>query len=506
MDGLKPFCITLFVLAGAVAGAQEQRAASSKRLIFNQDNSEFFIGSFGPVRPETVDSYIKSIAGKAVTDLFICVNAQRTNYRSKVWEADWDGYDPKGGDDQPFFAGIAPDRAFEREWTRMSYEWSRFGVDYPARALAAARVNGMRGWLSVRMNDAHYPARPGHPYHSTFWRQHPEWHLEGTSLDYGRKEVREHYLALIRELLSKYEMQGLELDFMRHGHYFRPEKIHEGRRIMTAFVAEVRKLATDAAKRSGRRLQIAVRVPGTPWIAAQRGLDAVAWAKQGDVDLIAASPWWASTQSDIPVETWKGALIGTRAEVAVALEDGISSGPVKRRAMLPEESRGVALAAVHRGADAIYLFNLFTGPIQKWSPDEYSGFLTTAANEEKLRALPRRHPVTIIDPWAEGEPGTPAPLAQQDSVVSFRIAIGPAPRAGDEVTAGLGFETGATIASVQLNGIEGAEAGRDGDLTRYKFPATAARAGHNLVRVTRSGGPKLTWVELRVVPRTPSFR
>jgi uncharacterized lipoprotein YddW (UPF0748 family) len=154
------------------------------------------------------------------------------------------------------------------------------------------------------MNDAHYPKQALHPYHSTFWRAHPEWRLAQTSLDYGRKEVRDHYLALIGEILNKFDMDGLELDFMRHGYYFRPEETHGGRRVMTEFVREVRRLSDRASRRLRKPVPIAVRVPSTPWISAQRGLDAVAWARSGLVDLIVASPWWASTQSDVPVETW----------------------------------------------------------------------------------------------------------------------------------------------------------------------------------------------------------
>ncbi len=44
------------------------------------------------------------MAGAGVT-VFLCnTNARRTNYRSRVWESYWDGYDPAGPDDQPFLA------------------------------------------------------------------------------------------------------------------------------------------------------------------------------------------------------------------------------------------------------------------------------------------------------------------------------------------------------------------------------------------------------------------
>lgn len=83
-----------------------QTAQSKHRVIYNLDCTEFFVGSFGPVVPKTIDKFVDDHAAVGVTDLFINVNAQRTNYRSDVWEAWWDGYDPSLGDDQPFFEGI----------------------------------------------------------------------------------------------------------------------------------------------------------------------------------------------------------------------------------------------------------------------------------------------------------------------------------------------------------------------------------------------------------------
>lgn len=469
--------------------------AAPKKLIFNQDNSEFFIESFGPVKPETVDAYVKTIGGKAVTDFFVCINAQRTNYRSAVWEADWDGYDPSGGDQQSFFAGIGPDRAFERQWTRWSYDWSRFNVDYPARMLAAIKVSGMRGWISVRMNDAHYPKQSLHPYHSRFWRQHPEWHLSDGSLDYSQKAVRDHYLALIREAVARFPADGLELDFMRHGHYFRPENTHDGSRLMTEFVREVRRLAEEQSKRRGAKIRIAVRVPSTPWISTQRGLEAIEWARSGLVDLVIASPWWASTQSDVPVESWRGQLIGTKVEVAVALEDGISSGETKRRTMTVEESRGVALGALARGADAIYLFNLFTGPLQKWSRDEYQGFLRTAADMDKLQQLPRRHAITAVDPWTPGEPGPSAPL--RDPVSYLRFFTGPI-QSNDVVDIALTSDKDLSGIRIMVNGHSAQFRSRDGETSIFRAPANKMRDGYNLLSFAEPGGIQLRWAEVRL--------
>lgn len=475
-------------------------SAASRPVIFNLDASEFFVETFGPVVPKTIDKYVKTMSGTGVTDLFVCVNMQRTNYRSSVWESDWDGYDPKGGDNQPFFAGIAPERGFERDWYRNSYRWSLLGADYPELVLSAARTNGMRGWISVRMNDAHYPKQPLHPYHSSFWRQHPDWYLPNFSLDYSNKQVRDHYFALIQEVLNRYDMHGLELDFMRHGFYFRAEGTHDGVSLMNGFLRDVRALVKQQSRKREHTIELAVRVPSTPWIAIGRGLDAVQWARESLVDWVIASPWWASTQNDVPVEEWRGSLKDLPVRLSVALEDGISSGITKRRTLNVEEARGIAASSLYRGVDAVYLFNWFTGPLHEWPSNIYREYLEVAGNLRALQQLPRRYPVTMIDPWFEGQPGTPRPLTATDEVINLRIPIGPAPALSDAVTIAVGLKSGISPTTVRLNSKLCTAVAPDKDFLIYRAPVGAVRDGYNLLQITTDKKTTLSWVEIRISP------
>ena len=90
---------------GAQAAETKADNEQRRRVFYNLDCSEFFVGTFGPIVPETIDNFVDSHAAVGITDLLINVNAQRTNYRSDVWESFWDGYDPNAGDEQPFFRG-----------------------------------------------------------------------------------------------------------------------------------------------------------------------------------------------------------------------------------------------------------------------------------------------------------------------------------------------------------------------------------------------------------------
>ena len=64
---------------------------------------------------------------------------------------------------------------------------------------------------------------------------------------------------------------------------------------------DVRKLVADAAAKRGHPIRLGVRVPSRPEVAAGLGLDAVAWAKEGLIDLLVVTPRWATLEFDMPI-------------------------------------------------------------------------------------------------------------------------------------------------------------------------------------------------------------
>lgn len=518
--GRRFFMLVGGIAIGLVSSLDDVSAAETKvdsehrgRVIYNLDCSEFFVGTFGSVVPETIDAFVDAHAAAGVTDLFVNVNAQRTNYRSDVWESNWDGYDPQAGDDQPFFAGIDPKRRFETQLVKSMRALHEGGCDYPRRMLARARHHKLGAWISVRMNDTHYPSQPTHPYHSTFWQLHPEWHLSNKGLDFAQPEVRDHYLKLVREICSRYDVDGVELDFLRFWLYFRPDREHNGTKLMVDFIEQARGATRQAEQRLGHPVKLAVRVPGVPWIARRHGLDAVAWAQAGLVDLIVAGSFWHSVDGDIPVETWKGLLIGTDVDVAVHLEDGINSGPSGRRTMTHEEMRGVLTSGLHRGADAVYFFNLFTGPYHRWPREDHDRLLSDAGSYVALQSSPRRHVLTITSPWAAGEPGDARPLPYSGKYGVFRLHIGPKPQPQQETRIELLVPDHDQPLQVTLNGIPckwselaepkhiqasgWTESGQDSRHV-YVVPPDAISDGYNLIEAVDVKTFKITWVEIVV--------
>ena len=384
----------------AEGNAGAARGAKLAGLLHNEDCTNFFAYQDFPAGKagEVVDRYVDVMADAGVSVLLCNTNARRTNYRSKVWEAFWDGYEPGGPDDQPFLAAVPPDqRKRYRTMVGNMLATDKEGVDYPARVIQRCRHRGLAPWISLRMNDVHYTENLDHPFHGAFWRK-TDFFRQGTrALDYAHAEVREHFRALIAETLERYDVEGLELDFLREPYLFSGGKEQEGRQILAGWLREIRALADAAAKRRGHPVRLGVRIPSSPDAALGLGLDAPAWAKEGLVDLVVAAPRWATLEFDMPLVKWRE-LVGDRVTLAGGLEVLYRSSPAAQsRYATPEEAAGAAVAILADGADAVYLFNYFQNTHPGWPLPEYQRTLQSLSSLAALAKRPRRHAVTYRD-------------------------------------------------------------------------------------------------------------
>ena len=506
-------CVLLACIAADATTAGEG-AARMTGLLENEDCTDFFYTQkFPPGKAaEIADRYVDVLAGAGVTVLFCNTNSRRTNYRSDVWESFWDGYDPDGPDDQAFLAPIPEkDRKRFRNMIHNMFEVHRQGVDYPARIIERCRHHGISPWISLRMNDVHCNDNLEHPFHSPLWRKpeffrkgHPGYYARG--LDYAHAEVRDHYKALIVETLDRYDIDGLELDFMREPYLFSKGEEQAGGKILTQWLREVRKLVDQAAARRGHAVKVGVRIPSEPATALGLGLDAPTWAKEGLVDLVVATPRWRTMHFDIPLRKWR-TLLGDRVTLAGGLETRCQpyiGAPVSNRD--PEYAVGAAVAVLAGGADVVYLFNYFQNG--RWSLADYQRLLNAFKSLDELCKLPRRHAVTpreIIVPGHDYR----APLPASGSTLSFDLPLGPTPPAGWQAQAIIEVASQGTDApAVSVNGVACALGKTDAldngnRVLTYSIPLNAL-PGHNsdTIAVTAADGKpiKVMRVEARFAP------
>lgn len=440
-------------LAGGLASAPGAGTAQTSRplrkgatmtgVIFNQDCTQtYYQTPPEEMRPEVFDKLVDGLAAAGITAFLVNTQSQRTNYASKVWETFWDGFDPDGPDDQPFLAPVQPERRapYRRMLTNMLSLYQQ-GCDPIERQIARCRRNGIAPWVSLRMNDLHDCDIPESPMLSSFFKSHPEWRrvpYRTTSwmdraLDYGRAEVRAHYMKLIRETAARWDIDGIELDFMRFPYHFRVGHEREGGELLTAWLERVRGHLDRWEQRRGHAIQLGVRVPSHPDTARDLGLDAVEWAHRGIVDLVVATPFWATAEFDMPVDLWRDLLDDSEVTLAAGLEVRVQpypGGPVVMSS--PQMARAIAASAFDRGADAVYLFNYFEG---HWPEPTYTQTLRELASPQTLRGKDRLHLITYRDTLAPGEPqANQLPRkVNAGGWGTFRVDTGPRPESGTVV-------------------------------------------------------------------------
>ena len=141
-----------------------------------------------------------------------------------------------------------------------------------------------------------------------------EWGLR-TGLDFAREEVRRHHIDICSEMVDRCEQQrrfhpaaccalasltslraggvdGIELDFMRHPGVFRIEEAASQGYLLTDMVAAIKAAVDAAALRSGRTIELVVRVPPTVYDCHRLGIEISRWISDGLVDVVVAGEGW----------------------------------------------------------------------------------------------------------------------------------------------------------------------------------------------------------------------
>jgi hypothetical protein len=479
-------------------------------LIINEDNDHYFKQPAKLMNVADLQAYIDRLAGTKVTHFFMCPNGQRTSYRSAVHEAIWDPID-----------GQAPDNI----WCVNAKILFDKGIDPYAVWIKRCREKGISPWITMRMNDVHFVTTKNYFRNTTFWRDRPDlWrvpnctsgHWFDYAFDYSRPEVREYHMALIRELLERYNMDGLELDWMRFGRHLTPGKEAEQAPILTEFVRLVRQLSKEWAAKRGHAIGLSVRIPAHPDAAAGLGMDGVTWANEGLVDLLVVSPFFSSADFDTPIELWRERLGDSADKVRIvpAIDNGTSAYPGAPRVDVDLAMYyGWAEALRQRGADSFYLFNLVYRPQDK---PPYRTILDHGLAEDVLLANPRRYPLAYLDTVPDGFP-TGAQLPKMtNQPVALSLRIGQKPTSGSvSVVIGLADRPGVAEAvfSASLNGqaATGCSAAEKphtygGKKTvralRFTFPPTATRDAVNAAKIEMTSGEpqRIVWAELATTP------
>ena len=176
------------------------------------------------------------------------------------------------------------------------------------------KANEIEIFMSMRMNDIHdaYPQWP--ELLSQFKKDHPEL-LFGSrekppafgfwsGLDYGRPKVQQRAFKLLEEVCRKYDVDGIQLDWLRHPPHFQCSAngydcTQVERDIMTGLHRRIRDMTERVGQQQGHPILIAVRIPASRACCEAIGLDVVDWLEQDLVDMLVPGEWELS-----PWEEW----------------------------------------------------------------------------------------------------------------------------------------------------------------------------------------------------------
>ena len=188
------------------------------------------------------------------------------------------------------------------------------GGDLVKLFVERCRKRGQTPFISLRLNDGHHkewaPYKKGDKISggagqglSKFYCDHLDWRIGPEWKDWAQRvlnwaipEVRAHKLAFIQELCENYDLDGFELDFMRHYSFFQLDKTtsEQRRGIMTGFVRQVREVL-DRTARGGRRRWLCARVPCYVSALDPLGLDLPAMVEAG-LDMVNVSASYFTIQ------------------------------------------------------------------------------------------------------------------------------------------------------------------------------------------------------------------
>jgi len=368
-------------------------------VIFNTDGNWVF--NYLPGRNgDDVTRMLEQLAEAGVGGLSVLVGIDddlswRGSGHGQLWGDNVENWDPDGDPSRPSFggsdmSGVANLHQCLAAIIEDGHELMNIYID-------GARKHGVAAYGSFRMNDAHTCMEDRGWYgrskqkierpdlligsgvsdrgHGEEWKFSWQW-------DYAQEEVRRRFLGLFDETLTRYDFDGLELDFCRQPPFFRSGQAVKNITTMTDFMRQVRAVVGGHSRAKDKDIKLIVRVPPSIDETLGLGIDTQAWIREGLADIVVlASVSLCTSRIDVAraVDCAKGGevLIYTGFDGGTHLtspQDGYESGPSSVLC-------AVGLNGYKHGAGGVHLFNYdYKG--HRAGPTEGEGY-----NEDHLRTL-----------------------------------------------------------------------------------------------------------------------
>jgi len=270
---------------------------------------------------------------------------------------------------------------------------------------------GITFLAGIRVNDHHGDIVSWTPWE----REHKEWSLGKDTgdrsywavgylrqMDFSIEGVRARRLAIIKEVVTKYDVDGIQLDFGRSPPYLSEPK-REKAKYVTQFVRDVRKVLDDAGKSKGRHLLLGAILPWDLDFCEREGLEIKRWISEGLVSYVSPGEW-IFADWNIPLEGWVKLTAGTDCKIYPMTccdatydlemwEMGTQTLLRDNRALNGPKIRAIAETFYSQGADgfAFYNYDPSSRPSQDKSFTDYYPFLRDLTDPVKIQSMSRHY-------------------------------------------------------------------------------------------------------------------
>ena len=333
---------------------RKKTAHRRRRIIMNNDGNDGRALEPGEEKtPETfLSKRISPLAGSQVDAIFYCTGVFNL-YSHQSEETELRKHSDR----------------YQMDW---AWELTKLGTDSLEVVGEFCHKHEMEAFWSMRMNDTH---DSGDPALFCQWKKdHPEYLMgkgdnpygggRWSAVNYGVPEVRDKVFRIFRDVCSRYDVDGVEMDFYRHPVFFKPQMTgdpvtQEHCDMMTDLLRGVRTMTEEVALKRGRPILIAVRVPDSRGFAKAIGLDVMRWLEDDLIDILTGGgyfrfePWgnlvWLGQKYGVPVYA---GLSGSRA----------GGNPAAGKPLSPYSHRSWNIEARYAwqaGVNGIYTFNCF---------------------------------------------------------------------------------------------------------------------------------------------------
>lgn len=246
-------------------------------------------------------------------------------------------------------------------------------TDMYAMAFEKIREAGIRPWMSFRMNDRHGTGEKTSYLRSRFhyeakengYMVGSEYGFHRICLDFSEERVRQIMYDYLREMILRYDVFGIQLDFMRCMVCFDYLNDTDYQHYMTEFIRDIHGVVEEAEAKFGHDIKLMLRLGRSIEHNMVFGFDVETIVAEKLVDALVPSPRWDYSDSTLPVAEWK-ALAGDDIAVFVGIEqnryntfsmnDNKSSAGVY---MTRDYVKGYSAGYYAQGADGVYFNNFF---------------------------------------------------------------------------------------------------------------------------------------------------